>query len=138
MPKLTNVSILVVDDDADVCDLLTLLFMRAGAEVRAASRAADALALFAQSKPDIIVSDIAMPEVDGYSFMRQIRSRTGDDGGQIPAVAITARSGANDRIRALRAGYQSYVPKPIDQEEMLTVVETLVTRVSGRDRSEEE
>src|SRR6185295_8942448 len=124
--RLSGVNVLVVDDDPDVCDLLTMIFMRAGANVKTATTSPEGLALFQQSQPHIIVSDIAMPEEDGYAFMRKIRTGTAHEGGQIPAVAITARSGAEDRVRALRAGYQSYVPKPIDQEEILTVVETLV------------
>lgn len=126
--RLEHVNIVVVDDDPDVCDLLSLIFMRAGAEVRTATTSAEAFDMLAQARPDIIVSDIAMPIEDGYTFMRMVRTRTTDEGSQIPAIAITARGGADDRVRALRAGYQSYVPKPIDQEEILTVVETLMAR----------
>ena len=126
--RLSGVKVLVVDDDPDVCDLLTLIFIRAGAQVAAAATSPDALAAIEKSRPDIILSDIAMPGEDGYSFIRKVRSRRTEEGGQVPAIALTARSGADDRVRALRAGYQSYVPKPIDQEEILTVVESLIGR----------
>ena len=130
--RLAGIKILLVDDDPDVCDLLTLIFIRAGADVKAAITSVEAIALLDQAKPDIIVSDIAMPGEDGYAFLRKVRIRTPEEGGQIPAIAITARSGANDHVRSLRAGFQSYVPKPIDQEEILTVVETLAARRPGR------
>jgi CheY-like chemotaxis protein len=86
------------------------------------------LAVFVQNRPDIVICDIGLPAEDGYSFIRKIRSRSASEGGRIPAVALTAFARAEDRTRALLAGFQSHLAKPAQPIELLAVVAALVGR----------
>jgi CheY-like chemotaxis protein len=124
--ELYGLKVLVVDDDADTRDLLEWVLKRAGAEVTAVSSAKDALAAVDANPPHVIVSDIAMPEEDGYSLVKKLRSRGAEKGGRIPAVALTAHSLVQDRLLSLRAGFQSHVPKPVVPEELVEVVASVV------------
>jgi CheY-like chemotaxis protein len=124
--ELYGLKVLVVDDDADTRDLLEWVLKRAGAEVTAVSSARDALAAVDASSPHVIVSDIAMPDEDGYSLVKKLRARGAEKGGRIPAVALTAHSLVQDRLLSLRAGFQSHVPKPVIPEELVEVVASVV------------
>jgi CheY-like chemotaxis protein len=124
--ELYGLKILIVDDDQDTRDLLEWVLKRAGAEVTAVSSAAAALESVAKATPHIIVSDIAMPDQDGYSFLKKLRSLPPEHGGRIPAVALTAHSMVQDRLLSLRAGFQSHVPKPVVPEELVEVVASVV------------
>jgi CheY-like chemotaxis protein len=127
-PELAGLSVLVVDDEADARELVYAVLHRAKAAVTLASSAIEALAMIKQHKPDIIVSDIGMPETDGYAFITRLRSLPREEGGRIPAVALTAYARADDRRRALLAGFQNHAAKPIEPQELMIVIANLAGR----------
>jgi PAS domain S-box-containing protein len=118
-PELVGIKILVVDDEQDTCDMLRFIFNQAGAVVETADSADTALEAFDRWKPEILVSDIGMPHVDGYALIRNIRHQRHSS---IPAVALTAMARIDDRIRALNAGYQMHVAKPVEPKELISIV----------------
>jgi CheY-like chemotaxis protein/two-component sensor histidine kinase len=121
---LRGVRILIVDDEPDARDMLARLLAERGALVRAAGSAAEALAQLAEFRPQILISDIGMPEQDGYDLIRRIREQ-GLSAKQMPAVALTAFARADDRQRALSAGYQVHVAKPVNARELTAVLASL-------------
>jgi PAS domain S-box-containing protein len=123
--NLGGLRVLVVDDDLDTLEMLKVILQDRGAEVNTASSARDALEALEHSLPDALVSDLAMPEQDGYELIELIRQRGPERGGNIPAVALTAYARVEDRVRALTAGFQMYVPKPVDANELVAVVANL-------------
>ncbi|PMB14759.1 hypothetical protein CEN48_09020 [Fischerella thermalis CCMEE 5282] len=125
---LDGVRVLVVDDEADTRDYLTTLLKQSQADVLAVASVPAALEAVEHWKPDVLVSDIGMPEEDGYSLLRKLRSLAPEKGGKIPAAALTAYARAEDRRRAIQAGFQLHLPKPIDPSELITVVASLVGR----------
>jgi CheY-like chemotaxis protein len=128
---LSGVRVLVVDDESDTRDLLTALLAQASAEVRVAESAGAALEAFDAWSPDIIVSDIAMPDGDGYDLIRHIRARSVERGGRIPAIALTAYARLEDRLRVLAAGFQIHIAKPVEPAELITVIASLTGRLAG-------
>jgi len=124
-PKLKSRRVLVVEDDPDTQALIKTVLERHGAEVRVADSATAALDQVAREKPDVIVSDIGMTGENGYQFIRRIRSLPPEQGGHIPAIALTAYAGASDRRRALLAGFQTHLPKPVEPDDLLTVILSL-------------
>lgn len=126
--SLLGVRVLVVDDQADTRDFITTILEQYQAEVQAVESVAKALQLITQWKPDVLVSDIGMPDEDGYSLIRKLRSQPPELGGNIPAAALTAYTRAEDRMRAIQEGYQLHLPKPIEAAELATVV----ARLAGR------
>jgi CheY-like chemotaxis protein len=116
--SLEGMRILVVEDDADSLDLIRRLLVEVGANVATAGSATDALA--ARGPFDVILSDIGMPEMDGYALMKRMRSR--DVGADVPAIALTAYARAEDGERAMRAGYQEHLPKPIEPSKLVTAL----------------
>jgi CheY-like chemotaxis protein len=126
--SLGGVHVLVVDDESDARDLLSLVLNQHGAEVTAVDAAATALDAVQRSLPHVIVCDIGMPGEDGYSFISKLRKMEPERGGRIPAVALTAYTRPDERMRALRGGYQTYVPKPIEVTELVAVVASLARR----------
>jgi signal transduction histidine kinase/CheY-like chemotaxis protein len=126
--SLRGIQILVVDDDADSRQLVKRVLSEYDATVRTAGSVDEALGLLRQSKPQAIISDIGMPEKDGYDLMRAVRSLPDSDGGKLPAIALTALARVEDRKRAMLAGYQAHVAKPVDPEELVAVVASLVGR----------
>ena len=131
--RLENLKILIVDDDLDSREMLAALLHENGAQVRTASSAKDGLNKIKQCNPeqlpDILISDIGMPEVDGYMFIRQVRALAPEQGGKIPAIALTAYARTEDRIKALSSGFQSHVPKPVESEELVAVVVSFMNRL---------
>ena len=127
--ELAGLKVLVVDDEPDTCELLRSLLSKCGAEVTAASSAEEAFRLFKLEHPDVMVSDIGMPREDGYELMRKVRALPPDKGGNVPAVALTAYARAEDRLRALRAGYQMHVSKPVELAELVAIVASLGNRL---------
>ena len=128
---LAGLRILVVDDEQDCANLTGYLMSEYGADVKVVASATEALEVFERYQiwpPDILVSDIQMPAIDGYELMRRVRNMSSDRGGNIPAIALTAYSRAEDRDRALVAGFQIHVAKPFDPFELLTIVESMVNR----------
>jgi PAS domain S-box-containing protein len=126
--RLDGVRVLVVDDQADERELFTTILGGFGAETKAAGSAAEGLELVREWKPDVLVSDIAMPEEDGYTLLRKVRALGRDGAGDVPAVAVTAHARAEDRERAFAAGFQTYVAKPIDRLKLVEVVARAVGR----------
>ncbi|MGD0675706.1 MAG: ATP-binding protein [Polyangiaceae bacterium] len=123
--RLRGMRILLVDDDGETRDVVTAVLEVAGAEVRSVGSAQEALATVIGWQPEVIVSDIAMPEEDGYALIRKVRELPGDLGGRTPAVALTAMARPRDRVRALAAGFQTHLPKPIDPSELVLAVANL-------------
>ncbi|MBD2353962.1 response regulator [Tolypothrix sp. FACHB-123] len=124
--SLAGMQILVVDDDADSLDFVAFVLEEDGAEVRTASSALEALQAIAQEKPDVLVSDISMPDMDGYTLLRQLRNWSKEEGGQIPAIALTAFARQYDRQQALQAGFQVHLAKPVNPEELVAAIMRLV------------
>jgi PAS domain S-box-containing protein len=124
LPSLAGVHALVVDDEAESRDLVVRILEQQGAKVTAAGSGEQALRLLSELNPDVIVSDVGMPGMDGYDLMRKLRSQ----GRRIPAVALTAFARAEDRKRAILAGFQSHLAKPFDMAELIIVVAGLVSR----------
>jgi PAS domain S-box-containing protein len=120
--RLDGMRVLVVDDDEDTLDLLRFILSGSGAEVVTAGSTNEALNRLDLWKPDVLISDLAMPDQDGYDLIGRLRSRSVERGGDIPAVALSAYTRVEDRMRALSAGFQTHVPKPIAPEELIAVV----------------
>ncbi|MEO8628201.1 MAG: PAS domain S-box protein [Betaproteobacteria bacterium] len=127
LPTLDGVHILVVDDEPDSRELIHRVLLERGARVTLAASGAEALRLLAVSNPDVLLSDIGMPEMDGYQLLRRIRAGE-QQGRRLPAVALTAFARSEDRKRALLAGYQSHLAKPFDVAELVIVLAGLVGR----------
>jgi PAS domain S-box-containing protein len=126
--RLDELRVLVVDDEADTRDLLKVALSQCGAQVTLAGSVKEALAAIEQSPPQVLISDIGMAGEDGYELIRQVRALPAAQGGKIPAIALTAYARTEDRMRALRSGYQMHVPKPVELTELITVVASLVQR----------
>ena len=126
--RLDGLRILVVDDEADTRDLLRQGLEYCGAKVTVAESAAEAMDLMKMSVPDVLISDIGMPGTDGYDFIRQIRKLSAHRGGRVAAVALTAYTRIEDRLQALRAGYDMHVPKPVELTELVAVAASVVRR----------
>jgi PAS domain S-box-containing protein len=122
---LTGVKALIVDDEPDACALVQRLLEANHAIVVAAQSAAQALELLRKERPDVLLSDIGMPGEDGYQLLKKVRELPASEGGATPAVALTAFARSEDRRRALIAGFQLHVPKPVEPAELLTVVASL-------------
>jgi PAS domain S-box-containing protein len=123
--RLDGLRVLVVDDEPDARELLAELLEGRGAESFSADCAAEARRAIAIARPHVIISDIAMPEEDGYDFIRSVRALATQHGGTTPAIALTAHARREDRVRALGAGFTSYVHKPVDVEELIRLVQNL-------------
>jgi signal transduction histidine kinase/CheY-like chemotaxis protein len=123
--SLHGIRILVVDDEYDARELIRRFLLEYQAEVQVAGSVSEALELFRQQPPHILLSDIGMPDRDGYDLVRAIRGHSREQGGQIPAVALTAMARSEDRKRAMLAGYQAHVTKPVDPGELVAVVATM-------------
>jgi len=128
-PRLTGLRLLVVDDEPDARDLLKRILGDYEADVEVASSAREALASIAKQSPDVLISDIGMPEVDGYELVRTVRRLPADRGGLTPALALTAFARSEDRQRALLAGYQAHLAKPVQASELVTLVASLAGRL---------
>jgi CheY-like chemotaxis protein len=125
---LAGVRVLVVDDDEDAREMIRLTLERCGAEARVAVSVVEALRVLDEWRPDVIVSDIGMPEEDGYDLIRRVRARDAGSGGRIPAVALTAYAREEDRQRALEAGYQMHVAKPVEPLELTSALASVTGR----------
>jgi hypothetical protein len=131
---LIGVKIVVVDDEADARDLVAMVLRANGADVATASNATEGIELVAANAPQILISDVGMPEMDGYELIRRVRTSTGTHGAQLPAIALTAYSREQDRRLALEAGFQTHVAKPVEPAELVRVVVGLIKFV-GRQSS---
>ena len=127
-PSLVGIRILVVDDDPAAVELVQEVLAQSGGEVRGTVTAGEALRVLEQWRPDVLVSDIGMPGEDGYTLIRKIRALSPERGGKTPAVALTAFSRPEDRIRSLMAGFNIHVSKPVDPDELTAIVASLAGR----------
>ena len=125
LPRLDDLRILVVDDNADGRILTSMVLTQAGASVQAAASAREALQMLEAERPDVLVSDIGLPDEDGYRLISQIRLYEAERGGFLPAVALTGYARAEDRARILAAGFQAHVPKPVDPIELAAAIATI-------------
>ncbi|MBD1867060.1 PAS domain-containing protein [Cyanobacteria bacterium FACHB-471] len=123
---LQGTQILVVDNEPDALEFAAFVLEQAGAEVLSTTSADEALALLSQSTPDVLLSDIGMPDMDGYTLLRRVRLLPPDQGGQIPAIALTAYAAEIDHQQAIKAGFQRHVAKPVEPEALIRTVATLV------------
>jgi PAS domain S-box-containing protein len=126
--ELMGLNVLVLDDEQDARDLVKAALEEAGASVTLAQSSAEALNAIRLQQPDVIVSDIGMPDEDGYVFIRKLRELSREEGGRIPAVALTAYARAEDRKKALVAGFQNHAAKPIEPQELMMVIANLAGR----------
>jgi len=126
-PELDGLRVLVVDDEADARDLLQEVLEMCGSEVVTTSTAAEALETLRNGKFDVLVSDIGMPNEDGYTLIEKVRLLSDAEGGRTPAIALTAYARVEDRIRALKAGFQAHLPKPVEPVELAAVVASLAS-----------
>ncbi|MGB3202698.1 MAG: PAS domain-containing protein [Nodosilinea sp.] len=123
---LTNVRILVVDDDASTLEFIAFLLELNGAKVIAAASVDEAIAVLGQVNPDILLSDIGMPDRDGYALMRQVRRLSPERGGQVPAIALTAYVGEIDFQQAMAAGFQKHIAKPVEPDRLIRAIADLL------------
>lgn len=132
--SLAGIGVLVIDDEADARELVEVVLASAGASVLTAASAEQAVALVKTGRPDVIVSDIGMAGRDGYQFIRDVRRLSSDDGGRTPAIALTAFARSEDRTRAMLAGFQVHVAKPIEPQELVAAIRSLATNSGNRGR----
>jgi CheY-like chemotaxis protein len=128
---LRDLRVLIVDDEPDAREVLAMALSQSGAAVRAAATVGEALEVLDEWKPAILVSDIGMPSEDGYDLIRRVRSRDVERGGRIPALALTGYASADDAARALAAGYQTHLAKPVAPSDLVDAVATLVKTRHG-------
>jgi CheY-like chemotaxis protein len=128
-PNLRDLRVLVVDDEADARELMRAMLEECEAVVDVAPSASAALAAIEAFRPEVLISDIGMPGEDGYALIRQVRALPPERGGAVPAAALTAYARPDDRRRALLAGFQAHLPKPIERDDLLTIVASLAGRI---------
>jgi PAS domain S-box-containing protein len=134
-PSLNDLRVLVVDDEPDARELVAAVLTGSGAEVVSVGSAVEALAEMERGRFDVLVSDIGMPLMDGYALIEKVRQLPEERGGRIPAAALTAYAGVEDRMRVLSAGYQMHIPKPVEPAELTTVVANLAERYAASPNS---
>jgi PAS domain S-box-containing protein len=134
--NINGVRVLAVDDDAGTREVIGALLERWGAEIQVAASAQDAFDKLLTGRPQVLLVDIEMPDEDGYSFLRRVRQLSAEQGGRVPAAALTAYASAEDHARALLAGFEAHVPKPVEPDELAAVIAHLAKagREVGRGR----
>ena len=130
--RMSGLRVLVVDDEADARGLVRRLLSDCDALVTTAGSAAEAMEQLRRSRPDVLVSDIGMPGEDGYALIRRVRDLPDEEGGDVPAIALTAYARAEDRVKVLTAGYHMHLAKPVEPAELITVVASLARRFARR------
>ena len=133
---LAGVKVLLVDDAADTLDVLQQILQHTGATIMAASSAGKALAMLERERPDVIVSDIGMPDVDGFELIRRIRRRSAGAGGAIPAIALTAFTRQDDRQKAMQAGFNDYLAKPVEPTSLVAHIAQVVGQRGQRETAD--
>ena len=133
-PRLDGLRILVVDDSADGRALTSLLLTQAGATVTAVESVQEALQRLDEERPDVLVSDIGLPDDDGYGLIRRIRQQEAERGGFLPVVALTGYARAEDRDHVIAAGFQAHVVKPVDPAELMAAIARITSRQGPADR----
>jgi len=122
MPSLEGMSVLVVDDHADALEVVSEILRRQNATVATAASARQALDSLAGARPDVLVTDLGMPDCDGYGLLREVRRLTGENGNRLPVIALTAHARPEDRHQSLEAGFQAHLPKPVDPHDLVAAV----------------
>ena len=130
-PDLTGIRVLVVEDDDDARRLVEKVLETQGATVKSVASAREALDVLGRERIDVLLSDVEMPGTDGYQLIKELRLRPSQHGGSVPAAALTAYARTEDRLRALRAGFQLHLAKPVQPAELVTVVFSLAARRDG-------
>ena len=120
--------ILVVDDELDSLELISFMLQQEGAAVTDAASVSEALQALTKANYDVLISDIGMPDLDGYQLIRQMRSLPPEQGGQIGAIALTAYAGELNQKQALAAGFQMHISKPVEPEELIGAIVNLIKR----------
>ena len=131
---LTGLHVLLLDDETDTLEMLATAIEHCGARVTAVGTVPEALAALDQKVPDVVISDIGVPGEDGYSFIRKVRLLSAERGGKVPAAALTAYARTEDRIRALAAGFQTHLAKPVDPAELVATIAVLAGRLEAAER----
>ena len=131
VPRLDGLRVLVVDDSADGRTLTSLVLTQAGASVRAVASVQEALQMLGAERLDVLVSNIGLPDQDGYGLIRQVRQYEVEHGGFLPAVALTSYARAEDRARSLAAGFQAHISKPVEPAELTAVIATIAHTSAG-------
>jgi PAS domain S-box-containing protein len=126
--RLDGVEVLVVDDEADARELVCAVLVRCGARVRQANSVDDAIEKLKEQRPDVLISDIGLPKDDGYTLIKRVRTLTEEEGGLVPAAALTAYASEEDHRRALQAGFQAHVTKPVEPSDLALLVASLAGR----------
>ncbi|MFB2837401.1 response regulator [Floridanema evergladense] len=126
--NLSGLKVLVVDDDPDSRDLVAFLLKEYGMEVIVVASALEVLKTIESTQPDILLCDIGMPDMDGYMLINQIRSLSPEQGGQIPAIALTAYAGESNQQQALKAGFQWHLAKPVEPMDVIAVIVELTKK----------
>jgi CheY-like chemotaxis protein len=125
---LAGLKVLIVDDELDARELIQEMLVQRDANVITAASAAEGLKLLKAERPDVIISDISMPEKNGYQFIAEVRNLPAEDGGRTPAIALTAFVQMEEKTKAVSAGYQKHLPKPVDAFELVTAITSLAVR----------
>jgi CheY-like chemotaxis protein len=133
--SLSGIRVLVVEDESDTCEFLDRFLTGYGAHVVIARSAAQALSRLSDDHVDLVVSDIGLPDVDGYDLMHRIRQLPPGAGGVTPAIALTAYARTEDRTRAFRAGYQAHLAKPIEPAELVATISSFAGLIEARRRA---
>lgn len=131
-PSLQGIEVLVVDDEPDARALMQVILEQRGAIASVAASATEAIEALRRSPPDVLISDIGMPDMDGYELIRRVRELAASEGGTTPALALTAFARGTDRVRALEAGFQAHLAKPMDPKQLATVIAELAGTKSRR------
>jgi signal transduction histidine kinase len=124
--ELDGVQVLIVDDDIDARELLTAILQQYGAEVRGVGSTPEGIEMLKNWRPDVLVSDIGMPGRDGYELIREVRTLGSENGGDIPAIALTGYARSEDRVKALNCGFQKHVTKPVEPEYLAATIAGLI------------
>ena len=132
--SLATIQVLVVEDEPDTREVLKRLLESNGAAVRVAGAAEEALALFRREPPDVLISDIGLPDIDGYELLRRIRQQSDAAGGGVPAIALTAYARSEDRTRALLVGYQAHLAKPVETTDLLATIASFASLIEAHRR----
>jgi CheY-like chemotaxis protein len=128
---LTGIRLLVVDDEPGARELIANVLQGYGAEVSLAESGQAALTKLFEQRPHVLIADLGMPGMDGYGLIEQVRALDPDFGGETPAIAVTGYASPVDRLRALQAGYQNHVAKPVEPHELAIVIASLTGRSSS-------
>jgi CheY-like chemotaxis protein len=125
-PDLAGLQVLVVDDNEDSLELMTFILEQCQAQVIQARSASEAFQQLSQIRPALLISDVNMPEEDGYSLIRRVKQLTQAEGWQLPSIALTAFTGEEERSQILAAGFETYLAKPLDINELMVAIHALL------------